>query len=47
MEKPLQKISPCLQTIAKKQGGSLMRIYKHIRFTKNKTPYKTNIAIHF
>ena len=47
MEKPLQKISPCFQAIAKKQGGSLMRIYKDTRFAKDKTPYKTNIGIHF
>lgn len=47
MEKPLQKISPCFQAIPKKQGGSLMRIYKDTRFAKDKTPYKTNIGIHF
>lgn len=47
MEKPLQKVSPCFQAIAKKQGGSLMRIYKDIRFAKDKTPYKTNLGIHF
>jgi uncharacterized protein (TIGR02453 family) len=47
IEKPLQKISPCFQAVAKKQGGSLMRIYKDTRFAKDKTPYKTNIGIHF
>ncbi|NQV27121.1 MAG: DUF2461 domain-containing protein [Rhodopirellula sp.] len=47
MEQPLLKISPCFQAIAKKQGGSLMRIYKDTRFAKDKTPYKTNIGIHF
>ncbi len=47
IEKPLQKISPCFQAIPKKQGGSLMRIYKDTRFAKDKTPYKTNIGIHF
>lgn len=47
MEKPLQKISPCFTAIAKKQGGSLMRIYKDTRFAKDKTPYKTNIGIQF
>jgi uncharacterized protein (TIGR02453 family) len=47
MQKPLVKISPCFQAIAKKQGGSLMRIYKDTRFAKDKTPYKTNIGIHF
>ena len=47
MEKPLQRISPCFQAIPKKQGGSLMRIYKDTRFAKDKTPYKTNAGIHF
>jgi len=47
MEKPLQKISPCLQAVPKKVGGSLMRIYRDTRFAKDKTPYKTNIGIHF
>lgn len=44
---PLQKISPCLLAVPKKTGGSLMRIYRDIRFSKDKTPYKTNMGIHF
>lgn len=47
MEKPLKKISPFLTASAKKQGGSLMRIYRDVRFGKNKDPYKTNIGIQF
>lgn len=31
----------------KKVGGSLMRIYRDTRFSKDKTPYKTNIGIQF
>ncbi|MBI3479304.1 MAG: DUF2461 domain-containing protein [Nitrosomonadales bacterium] len=31
----------------KKIGGSLMRIYRDTRFSKDKTPYKTNIGIQF
>ena len=31
----------------KKAGGSLMRIYRDTRFSKDKTPYKTNIGIQF
>ena len=27
--------------------GSLMRIYRDTRFAKDKTPYKTNVGIHF
>jgi len=30
-----------------KMGGSLMRIYRDVRFSKNKLPYKTNIGIQF
>lgn len=47
MEKPLKKISPFLVAIPKKQGGSLMRIYRDVRFSKNKQPYKTNIGLNF
>ena len=31
----------------KKVGGSLLRIYRDTRFSKDKTPYKTNIGIQF
>ncbi|MDP1635361.1 MAG: DUF2461 domain-containing protein [Gallionellaceae bacterium] len=31
----------------KKVGGSLMRIYRDTRFSRDKTPYKTNIGIQF
>jgi uncharacterized protein (TIGR02453 family) len=31
----------------KRVGGSLMRIYRDTRFSKDKTPYKTNVGIHF
>ncbi len=31
----------------KRVGGSLMRIYRDTRFSKDKTPYKTNIGIQF
>ena len=47
MEKPLQKVSPFFTAVAKKSGGSMMRIYRDIRFSKNKTPYKTNLGMHF
>lgn len=32
---------------SKKVGGSLRRVYRDTRFSKDKTPYKTNIGIHF
>ena len=47
MEKPLQKVSPHFTAVAKRSGGSLMRIYRDTRFSKNKAPYKTNMGIHF
>lgn len=31
----------------KKVGGSLMRIHRDVRFSKDKQPYKTNIGIQF
>ena len=45
LEKPLAKIAPMLCVIPKSHGGSVMRIYKDTRFSKDKTPYKTNVGI--
>ena len=47
MEGIIKSISPHYQAVAKKVGGSLMRIYRDTRFAKDKTPYKTNIGIQF
>src|SRR5881409_4490780 len=43
----LQKISPYLVADAKPFGGSLSRIYRDIRFSPDKSPYKTEVGIHF
>jgi len=43
----LPEISPHFLAIAKKSGGSLMRVYRDTRFARDKTPYKTNISIQF
>ena len=43
----LMMISPHFQARPKKVGGSLMRIYRDVRFSKEKIPYKTNIGIRF
>ena len=43
----LKKISPHFLAVAKKTGGSLMRVYRDTRFSKDKTPYKTNVGIQF
>ena len=44
---PLYKISPHYRAEAKKVGGSLFRIFRDVRFSKDKTPYKTNAGVHF
>ena len=43
----LQKVSPHFLAKASKMGGSLMRVYRDVRFSKNKLPYKTNVGIQF
>ena len=47
MRQPLEKVSPLFQAVPKKVGGSLMRIFRDVRFSKDKSPYKTNIGIQF
>jgi uncharacterized protein (TIGR02453 family) len=43
----LAKHSRYLMAEPKRVGGSIMRIYRDTRFAKDKTPYKTNVGIHF
>jgi uncharacterized protein (TIGR02453 family) len=40
-------ISPTLVADARPVGGSLMRIYRDIRFSKDKSPYRTSMGLHF
>ncbi len=47
MEKPVHAFSGHFEAIPKRVGGSLMRVYRDTRFSKDKTPYKTNIGIQF
>lgn len=47
MEPRIQKISKHLVASDKKVGGSLMRIHRDVRFSKDKRPYKTNVGIQF
>ena len=47
MENDLNNISPHFLAVAKKVGGSLMRVHRDVRFSKDKSPYKTNIGIQF
>jgi uncharacterized protein (TIGR02453 family) len=43
----LARISPHISVDPRPNGGSLMRIYRDTRFSRDKTPYKTNVGIHF
>ncbi|HEY5890122.1 MAG TPA: TIGR02453 family protein [Acidimicrobiia bacterium] len=43
----LDSFAPHFKADARKQGGSLIRPYRDIRFSKDKTPYKTNVGIQF
>ncbi|MEM6472734.1 MAG: DUF2461 domain-containing protein [Planctomycetota bacterium] len=45
--KPLARSAPMLHVVPKSHNGSLMRIYRDTRFSKNKDPYKTNVGISF
>ena len=45
LEKPLQRSAPMLSVVPKKHGGSVMRIYRDTRFSKDKTPYKTHVGL--
>jgi uncharacterized protein (TIGR02453 family) len=47
MQPGIAKLSSYLLAEPKRMGGSIMRIYRDTRFSKNKTPYKTNVGIHF
>jgi uncharacterized protein (TIGR02453 family) len=43
----LKKISQFFTADDRRVGGSLMRIYRDTRFSKDKTPYKTNVGVQF
>jgi len=43
----LRKISSHLVASDRKVGGSLMRIHRDVRFSRDKSPYKTNVGIQF
>ncbi len=47
MKPRLMEISPYLMVEAKKVGGSMFRIHRDTRFSKDKTPFKTHIGIRF
>jgi uncharacterized protein (TIGR02453 family) len=43
----LRKISPHFMGDDRPVGGSLFRIYRDVRFSKDKSPYKTHVGIDF
>jgi uncharacterized protein (TIGR02453 family) len=43
----LHELSPHFLADARPVGGSLFRIYRDVRFSKDKTPYKTHVGIYF
>lgn len=43
----LRRISRYFVADDRRTGGSLMRVYRDTRFSKDKTPYKTNVGIQF
>ena len=47
MQDPLADFAPHFTAVPTRVGGSLMRVYRDTRFSKNKLPYKTNIGIQF
>ena len=47
MAEPLGEFAPEFLAVPKRSGGSLMRVYRDVRFSKDKRPYKTNLGIQF
>lgn len=43
----LAKISPHYVADPRPNGGSMFRIYRDVRFSKDKRPYKENAGVHF
>jgi uncharacterized protein (TIGR02453 family) len=43
----LADISPHMRADSRRNGGSLFRIYRDTRFSRDKTPYKTHTGMHF
>lgn len=47
MQPRLERVSKHFLALSGKTGGSMMRIYRDVRFSANKQPYKTNVGIQF
>jgi uncharacterized protein (TIGR02453 family) len=44
---PLHRLSEHISVNPRPVGGSLFRIYRDVRFSKDKSPYKTHVGMHF
>jgi len=47
MDERLAKVSDCFLADPRPNGGSMFRIYRDVRFSKSKLPYKEHVACHF
>ena len=47
MAPALAAVSPHFRADDRKAGGSLMRVHRDTRFSRDKTPYKTNLGVQF
>jgi uncharacterized protein (TIGR02453 family) len=47
MAPALAEFAPHFRAEPRKMGGSLMRVFRDTRFSRDKTPYKTNVGIQF
>jgi uncharacterized protein (TIGR02453 family) len=45
--RPLSRLSRSYSADPRPNGGSIFRIYRDTRFSKDKTPYKTHVAMQF
>jgi uncharacterized protein (TIGR02453 family) len=43
----LARFAPNFRAEPRKMGGSLMRVFRDTRFSRDKSPYKTNVGIQF
>lgn len=47
LDEPLRKLNPHFLADPRPTGGSLFRIFRDTRFSKDKTPYKTHLGAQF
>jgi uncharacterized protein (TIGR02453 family) len=47
MDTRMARVSDCFTADPRPHGGSMFRIYRDTRFSKDKSPYKEHVAVHF